>query len=62
MVTMPWGKGERVVHTYRKPGSYVVNLIATDDSGTVNDAALKKRETLIRIAMIRLMARRLASG
>ncbi|MDM8552468.1 PKD domain-containing protein [Desulfobacterales bacterium HSG2] len=33
--------GQRVIHTYRKAGSYVVSLIATDDSGAVNDAASK---------------------
>lgn len=33
--------GQRVIHTYRKAGSYVASLIATDDSGAINDAASK---------------------
>jgi PKD repeat protein len=33
--------GERITHTFLEPGTYVVNLVATDDSGAINDAASK---------------------
>ncbi|MCP4344360.1 MAG: PKD domain-containing protein [Desulfobacterales bacterium] len=34
-------EGIRVIHTYRKSGSYVVSIIAKDNSGAINDAASK---------------------
>jgi len=36
-----YARGARVIHSYREPGSYVVSLIVSDNSGAVNDAASK---------------------
>ncbi len=39
--------GERVIHSYREPGQYIVSMIARDNSGAINDAASKGMVILI---------------